>query len=126
MTTVGAELTDDYGTAAQTFIILFVVIASILVMNLLIAILIAPDDKIHKKARNDQWVDFAATTFELSHGSRFMPAPVGIIVLVIAVVIHVVNFLPALISPRSLNIYGFVNHYQYNGLVSWRQLCLFP
>ena len=81
MTSVGAEMPDDYNATATLFILLFVVVASILMMNLLIALLITPDEKIHQKATNDQWLEFSKTTFELSHGSRFIPAPIGIYVL---------------------------------------------
>ena len=109
MTTVGVEMEDN-----------FFVVTSILLMNLLIALLITPDEKIHQKTTNDQWLEFAKTTFELSNGSRFLPAPFGIYVMLIAVIIHIINFFFAMIDPSSLNFYNMINHYQYTGLVAWR------
>ena len=89
-------------------------------MNLLIALMTTTFDNIYKQARTESSFAIAEATFDLSHRSRFMPAPICIYVIALAVLIHVLNFIPALIWPSRLNIYNCINHDQYQGLVTWK------
>jgi len=77
-------------------------------------------DEIHKSAKNESSFAFAETTYDLSHQSRVFPAPVGIIVLVLSWSIHFLNFFPAILCPKRLNIYNYVTHSQYEGLTKWK------
>ena len=104
---------------AQIFVIMYLIIAAILMMNLLIALLTTTYELIHNSAKTASSFAFAESTYDLSHRSRFMPAPICIYIFVLAIIIHIANFFPAMLWPQ-LNIYNCINHYQYEGFDGWR------
>ena len=105
---------------AQLFTILYIIFGTILMINLLIALLVATFDNVYKQARTESSFAIAETTYDLSHRSRFMPAPICIYVFAFAVIIHVLNFFPAILWPKVLNIYVYVNHHRYENLVAFK------
>eukprot|EP01084_Bolivina_argentea_P247457 413992_1 len=105
---------------AQIFTILYIVFATILMMNLLIALMTTTFENVYSRARTESSFAIAEATFDLSHRSRFMPAPICIYVIVLCLFIHIINFIPALLCPKTCNIYNCVNHYQYKGLTLWK------
>eukprot|EP01083_Nonionella_stella_P314177 1130828_1 len=113
------DLVEDQITA-QIFTILYIVLSTILMMNLLIALMTNTFENVHSQARTESSFAIAEATFDLSHRSRFMPAPICIYVLVLAYIIHILNILPAMVCPQYLNIYNCVNHHQYNWLVHFK------
>ena len=104
---------------AQLFVIGYLIIAAILMMNLLIALLTTTYEMVHTQQKTASSFAFAESTYDLSHRSRFMPAPICIYIFVLAIIIHVINFIPAMLWPQ-LNIYNCINHYQYQGFDGWR------
>ena len=111
---------DGESVTAQVFTIIFVIFSAILMMNLLIALMTTTYEQMRKSGKNESSAAFAVITYDLAHQSRFMPAPIGLYVLMAALIVHIINFIPAMIDPSCLNIYLLVNHYQYTGLVSWK------
>eukprot|EP01084_Bolivina_argentea_P096531 173531_1 len=77
-------------------------------------------DNVYSQARTKSLFAIAENTFDLSHRSRFMSRPIGIYVIVFALLIHIINFIPALLCPKTCNVYNCVNHYQYKGLTLWK------
>eukprot|EP01084_Bolivina_argentea_P247456 413990_1 len=77
-------------------------------------------ENVYSRARTESSFAIAEATFDLSHRSRFMPAPICIYVIVLCLFIHIINFIPALLCPKTCNIYNCVNHYQYKGLTLWK------
>eukprot|EP01083_Nonionella_stella_P040725 110414_1 len=123
--TVGAgdfsELNDIVDEVpAQLFVIFYLIIASILMMNLLIALLTTTYETIHVSAKTASSFAFAESTYDLAHRSRFLPAPLCIYIFIAALVIHCVNFVTAMISPHYFNIYNCIHHHQYEGFDSWK------
>lgn len=129
---------DEEAHIAQIYTIIYVVFAAILMMNLLIALMSTTYDEIYSSGKNAsafgmllngllsdslsiyflfRYTAFAESTYDFSQQSRFMPAPIGLYVLIIAFIVHVVNFFFAIIAPSAMNVYLIVNHYQYTGLV---------
>lgn len=105
---------------AQLFTILYIIFATILMMNLLIALMTTTFDNVYSQARTESSFAIAETTFDLSHRSRFMPAPICIHIMAIAIAIHIVNFFTSICFPKSLNIYNFIDHKRYKWLVETR------
>eukprot|EP01084_Bolivina_argentea_P203987 348310_1 len=91
---------------AQIFVIGYLILAAILMMNLLIALLTTTYERIHISAKTASSFAFAESTYDLSHRSRFMPAPLCIYIFFIAICIHILNFIPSIIYPKYLNIYN--------------------
>eukprot|EP01084_Bolivina_argentea_P214046 363427_1 len=123
--TVGAGDFSEIGdivdeVTAQIFTMIYIVFGTILMINLLIALMTTAFEDIHKQAVKESVFAKVETTYDLSNRSRFMPAPLCIYVLLFALLIHIINFIPALLCPISCNIYNCINHYQYKGLVQWR------
>eukprot|EP01083_Nonionella_stella_P015190 42500_1 len=89
-------------------------------MNLLIALMTTTFEQVYSQARTESAFAMAETTYDLSHRSRFMPAPICIYIFAIAAIVHCLNFIPALIAPQTLNIYNYINHYRYECLTKFK------
>eukprot|EP01083_Nonionella_stella_P209508 759378_1 len=112
-------IVDDEITA-QLFTILYIIFATILMMNLLIALMTTTFEQVYSQARTESAFAMAETTYDLSHRSRFMPAPICIYIFAIAAIVHCLNLIPALIAPQTLNIYNYMNHYRYECLTRFK------
>merc|ERR1712154_429457 len=95
---------------AELFAILYIIFATILMMNLLIALMTTTYEEINKQERSEASVAIAETTYDLSHTSRFMPAPICIYIFAIAMIVHILNFFPAMCCPKWCNIYNCIDH----------------
>eukprot|EP01083_Nonionella_stella_P015191 42501_1 len=57
-------------------------------MNLLIALMTTTFEQVYSQARTESAFAMAETTYDLSHRSRFMPAPICIYIFAIAAIVH--------------------------------------
>eukprot|EP01084_Bolivina_argentea_P037980 70221_1 len=114
------EIPDTHITI-QLFIITYIIFGTVLLMNLLIALMTRTFEIVDSDARTESAFARAEITYDLSQRSRFMPAPVCIFVFFIAIIVHTINFFPSMIYSK-LNIYQYINHYQYQGFYEWKLL----
>ena len=110
---VGSD--DPMLEVAQVYSIVFIIFGTILSMNLLIALMTAEFDRVRSRANTEYAYARATLTYDLSHRNRFMAPPLNIFVLVIAWLVHIINFFPALLFPDTLNVYYYLatDHYDF-------------
>jgi len=119
--TVGAGDFDneDIGVA-QVYNILFILFAAFLMMNLLVAFMTTTYEQVNSSLKNESSFAFAEITYDLAHQPRFIPAPFGIYVWIVTLIIHCVNFPFAWYWPRDCNVYNIVDHHHFHGLLQFR------
>ena len=121
----GGELDDVSGwmiAITQIYSILFILIGTIMSMNLLIALMTAKFNHVQDQANTEYASSRAELTYGLSHRNRMLPPPFIIFSLTIAAAIHIINFLPALLFPDTLNIYYYLATDHYHKLRSFNTL----
>eukprot|EP01083_Nonionella_stella_P228686 810246_1 len=103
------SIIDEFGRnhrIAQIYVSCFIVIASILLLNLLIALMATEFGAIRETARAESAYLKAQSCYDFQHRSRCMPPPLRCAAYVVVLAIHLVNFIPALLAPSLLNIYA--------------------
>ena len=90
--------------------ILATLFGALLLTNLLIALMATKYEDVEEVAKQEVIFNQASLTQNLSDQSRFMPPPLGIIVMILAFIVHIGNFFTAFINPQNWNIYALMGH----------------
>ena len=80
----------------------------VVLLNLLIALINTEYDDVKQSAKEEAAFLKAQICYDLQSQQRLLPVPFNWFPLIISVVIHILNFVPALISPDYLNIYAYL------------------
>eukprot|EP01084_Bolivina_argentea_P000247 478_1 len=112
------ELFSQNERIAQIFIALYIIITSILLLNLLIALMTTEYQMVQELAKEEAAYLKAQSCYDLKHRSRYIPPPINWILYIIIFIIHIINFLPALLLPNYLNIYAHLHKKWMNPLRS--------
>jgi hypothetical protein len=113
--TVGANdfsPTDEMNSNSmitQIYLAMFVILVSILLLNLLIALMTTEFESVRDLAKSERAYLKARAAYEFSHRTAFIPPPLNIITFVITTIIHWINFPFAMIWPSKLNM-NIYNH----------------
>eukprot|EP01084_Bolivina_argentea_P083833 151767_1 len=100
---------QNYRVFAQIFIMVFAIIGVRMFMSLLVALMTGAMGAVQKKAKIETSFTTTLYAYKLSKSARFSPMPLNLVVFIESLVIHILNFIPALISPRYLNVYVYIN-----------------
>ena len=112
---------DSFGRnqlMAQLYNVFFIIVSSILLLNLLIALMTTEFDAVRELAKEESAYLKAQYCYDLKHRSRYIPPPINWILAIILLLIHIINIIPALISPNYLNIYAHLHRPWMNPLRS--------
>ena len=117
-------LGDLDGPVNQSIAVFFMgaatVFGTIILTNLLIALMTTEYENVKDAAKGEVIYNQAELTYDLSKRSRLMPPPLNIIVIIITVIIHWINFFFAFCcSPQHLNIYAKIDHQLFYNLQNW-------
>ena len=105
-------------TMSEIYLMFFIIAASILLLNLLIALMTTEWEVVRELAKEESAYLKAQSCYDLKHRPRFIPPPINWILCIFVLIVHIVNFIPALISPNYLNIYGHLHRRWMNPLRS--------
>lgn len=92
---------------------------TLILTNLLIALMTTEYENVQEKAKDEVIYNKAELTSDLSKRSRLMPPPFNILALVVTLIIDIINFFTALISPSYYNIYTYIDHQLFFNLQSF-------
>eukprot|EP01084_Bolivina_argentea_P022070 40994_1 len=111
---VGESSTEN--PFAVFIMVIATIFGTIILTNLLIALMTTQYENVQEKARSQIIYDKAELTYDLSSRSRLLPPPLNIVVFIIAIIIDIINFFLALISPTKLNIYTKIHPHLFFNL----------
>eukprot|EP01084_Bolivina_argentea_P087837 158604_1 len=77
-------------------------------------------EAVKSQANKEYAYSRAKLTYDLAHRNRFMPAPFNVFAFYLTLIIHILNFIPALILPRQLNIYYHIETGPYDLFRGWK------
>eukprot|EP01083_Nonionella_stella_P141583 436629_1 len=113
----------DQGIAI-VFMVLATIFGSLILTNLLIALMTTKYENVQEEAKGELTYNRAAMTHDYSQRSRIMPPPLNLVVIVLVFFIDIINFLIAMIRPKK-NIYACIDHQSFFNLKSfnvWQSL----
>lgn len=106
---IDEELLGQNYVIATTFLMLWLIVTVVILLNLLIALMTTEYDAVKQLAREEAAFLSAQNCYDLKHRLRFMPPPFNWLPVVVTLVVTLFNFIPALISPNYLNIYAYLH-----------------
>eukprot|EP01083_Nonionella_stella_P115996 344350_1 len=106
---------QNYRVFAQLIIMVFAILGVRMFMSLLIALMSGAMNSVRSKAKEETSFTSALYAYELSSAVRIMPMPGNLVVMIVSICIHILNFLPALIAPNCSNIYAYMNQKRLYG-----------
>eukprot|EP01083_Nonionella_stella_P127007 384693_1 len=118
---------DLSGVSNQPLGIIFMVavtfFGTLILTNLLIALMTTEYEAVQSQAKAEVIFNETELTIDLTSRSRQMPPPLNIVVIVISLIIHILNFFTALLHPRYLNIYYYID---FSTFEKFRRFKLWP
>merc|ERR1712232_1484198 len=93
----------------------FAILGVRMFMSLLIALMSGAMNKVRSKAKAEESFTSAQYAYELTDSTRVMPMPFNLVVAILSFLLHILNFIPALLDPERLNIYAYVNQKRLYG-----------
>eukprot|EP01083_Nonionella_stella_P219995 787529_1 len=116
---------DLGGVADQGIAIVFMVLAtlfgSLILTNLLIALMTTKYENVQEEAKGELTYNAAALTQDLSQRSRIMPPPLNLVVIILVFFIDIINFFVAMVRPKK-NIYACIGHQSFLNLQNFNIL----
>eukprot|EP01083_Nonionella_stella_P013248 37330_1 len=108
------------GLHSQPYAVIFMIgatfMGSLVLTNLLIALMTNSYENVKQKAKAEVIFNQTELTFDLSKRSRSMPPPLNVISLALTLVVHFINLLFAVFKPKSLNVYVWMDHRLFDNL----------